>query len=191
MTRRFSRLVKEHGLPDMTIAQKMEASAKEDYEPPDLSEMPAWPDLLLIDGGQGQMTAVRQILKDLDIEDYISAIGVAKGADREAGREQFFVTGKKPFKLPPRDPILYFVQRLRDEAHRFAIGTHRAKRSKELIKNPLDEISGIGAKRKKALLHHFGTSKEVSKAGIDDLIRVDGISEAVAELIYNHFHEGG
>lgn len=191
MTRRFSRLVKEHGLPDMTVAQKIEAAKSDDYEMPDLTEMPAWPDLLLIDGGQGQMTAVRQILKDLEIEDYISAIGVAKGVDREAGREQFFVQGRKPFKLPPRDPILYFIQRMRDEAHRFAIGTHRAKRSKELVKNPLDEISGIGAKRKKALLHHFGTAKEVSRAGIDDLITVEGISQATAEIVYNHFHENG
>lgn len=189
MTRRFSRLVKEHGLPDMTIAQKREAAKSDDYEAPDLTEMPAWPDLLLIDGGQGQMTAVRQILKDLEIEEYISAIGVAKGVDREAGREQFFVEGKKPFKLPPRDPVLYFIQRMRDEAHRFAIGTHRAKRSKELIKNPLDEISGIGAKRKKALLHHFGTAKQVAQAALEDLEKVDGISKATAEIVFNHFRD--
>jgi excinuclease ABC subunit C len=190
MTRRFSRLVKEHGLPDMTIAQKIEAAKSDDYEAPDLTEMPAWPDLLLIDGGQGQMTAVRQILKDLEIEDYIAAVGVAKGVDREAGREQFFVVGKKPFKLPPRDPVLYFIQRMRDEAHRFAIGTHRAKRSKELIKNPLDEIAGIGAKRKKALLHHFGTAKQVAQAALEDLEKVDGISKATAEIVFNHFRDG-
>ncbi len=190
MTRRFSRLVKEHGLPEMTIAQKIEAAKADDYEAPDLTEMPAWPDLLLIDGGQGQMTAVRQILKDLEIEDYIAAVGVAKGVDREAGREQFFVEGKKPFKLPPRDPVLYFIQRMRDEAHRFAIGTHRAKRSKELIKNPLDEIAGIGAKRKKALLHHFGTAKQVAQAALEDLEKVDGISKATAEIVFNHFREG-
>lgn len=189
MTRRFSRLVKEHGLPDMTIAQKIEAAKSDDYEAPDLTEMPAWPDLLLIDGGQGQMTAVRQILKDLEIEDYIAAVGVAKGVDREAGREQFFVEGKKPFKLPPRDPVLYFIQRMRDEAHRFAIGTHRAKRSKELIKNPLDEIAGIGAKRKKALLHHFGTAKQVAQAALEDLEKVDGISKATAEIVFNHFRD--
>ena len=191
MTRRFSRLVKEHGLPDMTIAQKQEAAKSDDFEAPDLTEMPAWPDLLLIDGGQGQMTAVRQILKDLEIEDYISAIGVAKGVDREAGREQFFVQGKRPFKLPPRDPVLYFIQRMRDEAHRFAIGTHRAKRSKELIKNPLDEISGIGAKRKKALLHHFGTAKQVAQAALEDLEKVDGLSKATAEIVFNHFRDAG
>lgn len=190
MTRRFSRLVKEHGLPEITIAQKIEAAKADDYEAPDLTEMPAWPDLLLIDGGQGQMTAVRQILKDLEIEDYIAAVGVAKGVDREAGREQFFVEGKKPFKLPPRDPVLYFIQRMRDEAHRFAIGTHRAKRSKELIKNPLDEISGIGAKRKKALLHHFGTAKQVAQAALEDLEKVDGISKATAEIVFNHFRDG-
>ncbi|MDZ7601810.1 MAG: helix-hairpin-helix domain-containing protein, partial [Hoeflea sp.] len=105
------------------------------------------------------------------------------------GRERFFVEGKPDFTLPPRDPVLYFVQRLRDEAHRFAIGSHRARRKKELVANPLDEIAGIGPSRKRALLHHFGTAKAVSRAGVDDLMTVEGISEAVAELIYNHFHE--
>jgi excinuclease ABC subunit C len=144
---------------------------------------------VLIDGGKGQMSAVRKILEELGIAGKITAIGVAKGMDREAGRERFFVEGKPDFTLPPRDPVLYFVQRLRDEAHRFAIGTHRARRKKEMIKNPLDEIGGIGPSRKRALLHHFGTAKAVSRAGVDDLIKVEGISEAVAELIYNHFHE--
>jgi excinuclease ABC subunit C len=151
--------------------------------------MPAWPDLVLIDGGKGQMSAVRKILEELGIADKVTAIGVAKGMDREAGRERFFMQGKPDFTLPPRDPVLYFVQRLRDEAHRFAIGTHRARRKKEMIKNPLDEIGGIGPARKRALLHHFGTAKAVSRAGVDDLVKVEGISEAVAELIYNHFHE--
>ena len=117
------------------------------------------------------------------------AIGVAKGADREAGRERFFARGKESFSLPVRDPVLYFVQRLRDEAHRFAIGSHRARRKKEMTRNPLDEISGIGPSRKRALLLHFGTAKAVSRAAMDDLMAVDGISESVARLVYNHFHE--
>ncbi|MFB2551155.1 excinuclease ABC subunit UvrC [Ensifer soli] len=178
MTRRFSRLVKEEGKPDRSV------------EPAEDAGFPAWPDVILIDGGQGQMTAVRAILKDLDIEDCVTAIGVAKGADREAGRERFF-TPSDSFTLPPRDPVLYFVQRLRDEAHRFAIGSHRARRKKEMVKNPLDEIAGIGPTRKRALLHHFGTAKAVSRAGFNDLIAVDGISETVARLVYNHFHEDG
>jgi excinuclease ABC subunit C len=150
---------------------------------------PAWPDLVLIDGGKGQMSAVRTILEELGIADKITAIGVAKGMDREAGRERFFVEGKPDFTLPPRDPVLYFIQRLRDEAHRFAIGSHRARRKKDMVANPLDEIAGIGPTRKRALLHHFGTAKAVSRAGIDDLVAVEGISRAVAELVYNHFHE--
>ncbi|WP_426123235.1 excinuclease ABC subunit UvrC [Pararhizobium sp. PWRC1-1] len=181
MTRRFSRLLKEEGKPDRSI------ETNED------SAFPAWPDIILIDGGQGQMTAVRAILQELDIEDCVVAIGVAKGVDREAGRERFFPPGgsRDGFSLPPRDPVLYFIQRMRDEAHRFAIGSHRARRKKEMVKNPLDEIGGIGPTRKRALLHHFGTAKAVSRAGINDLIAVEGISEAVARLVYDHFHEDG
>jgi excinuclease ABC subunit C len=181
MTRRFSRLLKEEGKPDRSIETIEDAA------------FPAWPDVILIDGGQGQMTAVRAILKELDIEDCVTAIGVAKGVDREAGRERFFPPGgsRDGFSLPPRDPVLYFIQRMRDEAHRFAIGSHRARRKKEMVKNPLDEIGGIGPTRKRALLHHFGTAKAVSRAGINDLIAVDGISEAVARLVYDHFHEDG
>ncbi|MGD9477037.1 excinuclease ABC subunit UvrC [Shinella sp. G-2] len=180
MTRRFSRLIKEEGLPDRSADQSAEAA--------DLP-FPAWPDVILIDGGQGQMTAVRAILEDLGITDQVVAIGVAKGADREAGRERFFMKGIADFSLPPRDPVLYFVQRLRDEAHRFAIGSHRARRKKELVKNPLDEIAGIGPTRKRALLQHFGTAKAVSRAAIADLMAADGISESVARLVYNHFHD--
>jgi excinuclease ABC subunit C len=182
MERRFSRLLKEHGdvEPDAQAEEGVEIEG---------NGFPAWPDVILIDGGQGQMTAVRQILSDLGVEDRVVAIGVAKGQDREAGRERFFVKGRNSFSLPVRDPVLYFVQRLRDEAHRFAIGTHRARRKKELVKNPLDEISGIGPGRKRALLLHFGTAKAVSNAAIDDLMAVDGISESVARLVYNHFHE--
>jgi excinuclease ABC subunit C len=119
----------------------------------------------------------------------VTAIGIAKGVDREAGRERFFIEGKPPFTLPPRDPVLYFVQRMRDEAHRFAIGTHRARRKKEMVANPLDEISGIGPSRKRALLHHFGTAKAVSRAAVEDLMQIDGISEAMAKTIHDHFHD--
>ena len=137
------------------------------------------------------MSSVRQVLDELGIADKVTAIGVAKGADREAGRERFFMEGRESFSLPVRDPLLYFIQRLRDEAHRFAIGSHRARRKKELIRNPLDEIAGIGPGRKRALLHHFGTAKAVSRAAVEDLAGVDGISEAMARQIYNHFHESG
>lgn len=185
MERRFSRLLKEHGA-------KEEADAGTEADDDLVADtLPAWPDLILIDGGQGQMSAVRKILADLGIAERVTAIGVAKGVDRDAGRERFFVTGREPFMLPVRDPVLYFVQRLRDEAHRFAIGSHRARRKKEMVRNPLDEIAGIGPGRKRALLHHFGTAKAVSRAGVDDLMAVDGISERVARQIYGHFHENG
>jgi excinuclease ABC subunit C len=177
MTRRFSRLIKEEGLPARS------------QPPSEDAPFPAWPDVILIDGGQGQMTAVRAILDELGITDVVVAIGVAKGQDREAGRERFFVRGKPDFSLPPRDPVLYFVQRMRDEAHRFAIGSHRARRKKEMIRNPLDEVAGIGPTRKRALLQHFGTAKAVSRAGITDLLSVPGISETVARVVYAHFHD--
>ena len=175
--RRFSRLVKDHGVE----AAGQDASNDDSF--------PAWPDLIFIDGGQGQVGAVREILKQLEIAHLVTAIGIAKGVDREAGRERFFVEGKTPFTLPPRDPVLYFIQRLRDEAHRFAIGTHRAKRKKEMVKNPLDEIEGIGPARKRALLHHFGTAKAVSRAAVEDLMQIDGISEAIAQTIHDHFRD--
>ncbi|UNZ51228.1 excinuclease ABC subunit UvrC [Agrobacterium tumefaciens] len=181
MTRRFSRLLKEEGKPDR------ERTPEEAADMP----FPVWPDVILIDGGQGQMTAVRAILDELGIRDCVTAIGVAKGVDREAGRERFFADGRSDFSLPPRDPVLYFIQRMRDEAHRFAIGSHRARRKKEMVRNPLDEISGIGPGRKRSLLQHFGTAKAVSRAGLNDLMAVSGISETVARQIYNHFHESG
>jgi excinuclease ABC subunit C len=183
MTRRFSRLLKEEGKPDRSL--NMETAAVDAADQP----FPAWPDVILIDGGQGQMTAVRAILEELGITDSIIAIGVAKGVDRDAGRERFFAPARESFTLPPRDPVLYFIQRLRDEAHRFAIGSHRARRKKEMVKNPLDEIGGIGPSRKRALLQHFGTAKAVSRAALSDLMAVEGISEAVARQVYNHFHE--
>ncbi|MCB8836603.1 excinuclease ABC subunit UvrC [Aurantimonas sp. VKM B-3413] len=206
MRRRFSRLLKEHGEeapapsdPDQAAPEAAGslAVAAQSPEPPESEEddaladaaMPAWPDLVLIDGGKGQISAVRAILEELGIADKVTTIGVAKGVDRDAGRERFVTEGREPFSLPPRDPVLYFVQRLRDEAHRFAIGSHRARRKKELTKNPLDEIGGIGPSRKRALLHHFGTAKAVSRAALSDLTAVEGISAAMARSIYDHFHE--
>ena len=168
MTRRFKRLLKED--PDRTGG--------------------TWPDLLLIDGGAGQVSAVREIMAELGVED-IAMVGVAKGLDRDAGKEEFHRTGQRPFALRHNDPVLYFVQRLRDEAHRFAIGAHRAKRSKAIGATPLDEVPGVGATRKRALLAHFGSAKAVSRAGLADLKAVNGISGALAETIYDHFHDKG
>jgi excinuclease ABC subunit C len=150
--------------------------------------LPDRPDLVLVDGGAGQLTVAREVLAELGLSD-IPVVGVAKGPDRDAGREHFHVPGRPSFMLEPRDPVLYFVQRLRDEAHRFAIGTHRAKRAKSLGANPLDEIAGIGPTRKRALLKHFGSAKAVSRAGVDDLVAVAGISQEMAQKIYDFFHE--
>ncbi|MCK5744711.1 MAG: excinuclease ABC subunit C, partial [Oricola sp.] len=185
MERRFSRLVKEEGIPDR--------SAENSDEDTDAAadSLPAWPDLLLIDGGIGQVNAVMTILKELGVDGAVDVVGVAKGVDRDAGRERFIIPGKTDFTLPPRDPLLYFIQRLRDEAHRFAIGSHRARRKKEMVKNPLDEIDGIGPARKRALLHHFGTAKGVGRAALEDLEKVEGISEAMARQIYDHFRQAG
>jgi excinuclease ABC subunit C len=149
-----------------------------------------WPDLVLIDGGAGQLTQAQAVLADLGIAD-VNIVGIAKGPDRDAGRERFFMPGKPPFSLEMRDPVLYFLQRLRDEAHRFAIGTHRGKRSRGLIASALDEVPGIGPSRKKALLHHFGSPKSVAAASLADLEAVPGISSTVARKIYDHFHDGG
>jgi excinuclease ABC subunit C len=146
-----------------------------------------WPDLILIDGGQGQLNVAQGVLEELGIAE-VAVVGIAKGPDRNAGRERFFVPGRPPFSLDPRDPVLYFLQRLRDEAHRFAIGTHRAKRTKALGQSPLDEIAGVGARRKRALLHHFGSARTVARAGLGELERVAGISKTVAKKIYDHFH---
>jgi excinuclease ABC subunit C len=159
-----------------------------DVEDSDDEEFPAWPDLVLIDGGRGQLEAARGALADIGVID-VPLVGVAKGADRDAGRETFVMPGRAPFKLAPRDPALYFVQRLRDEAHRFAIGTHRAKRKRSFTKSPLDEITGIGPARKRALLLHFGTAKAVSRASLEDLQRAPGINAATAKIVYDFFHE--
>jgi excinuclease ABC subunit C len=168
LTRRFQRLLKED--PDRESA--------------------TWPDLLLIDGGAGQIAAVHEVMVELGVED-IALIGVAKGIDRDLGKEEFHRIGHRPAALRHNDPVLYFVQRLRDEAHRFAIGTHRAKRAKSLSATPLDDIPGVGAARKRALLAHFGSAKAVSRANLADLRAVEGISEGMAETIYAFFHDKG
>jgi excinuclease ABC subunit C len=147
------------------------------------------PDLLLIDGGQGQLNAVLQVMADLGVSD-IPVVAIAKGPDRDAGRERFFIPGQPPISLAPNDPVLYFLQRIRDEAHRFVITSHRAKRSRAITVNPLDEVPGIGGKRKKALLLHFGSAKAVAEAGLADLQKVESISKAMAIKIYNFFHTG-
>ncbi len=149
-----------------------------------------WPDLVLIDGGEGQLNAALGVLTELGIDD-LNLVGVAKGPDRDAGRERFFVPGRAPFQLEPRDPVLYYLQRLRDEVHRFAIGSHRTRRSGAIQGSALDEIPGIGPRRKKALLLHFGSSAAVKRAGLADLAAVPGVGPDAAKKIYDHFHSGG
>lgn len=168
LTRRFKRLLKED--PDR--------------------ELGTWPGLLLIDGGAGQVNAVREIMNELGVGD-VPMVGVAKGLDRDQGKEEFHRTGKRVMALQRNDPVLYFVQRMRDEAHRFAIGTHRAKRSKAIGATPLDDVPGVGATRKRALLQHFGSAKAVGRAALADLKAVDGISANMAETIYGYFNEKG
>jgi excinuclease ABC subunit C len=171
LTRRFYRLVRQG----------------ETAEP---GAFPDRPDLVVIDGGRGQFEAAREALAGLGVQE-IALVAIAKGPDRNAGRETFFVAGREPFKLSPRDPALFFVQRLRDEAHRFAIGTHRARRKKDFVKSPLDEIPGIGPARKRALLFTFGSAKDVARAGLSDLEKTPGLNAATAKLVYDFFHEGG
>jgi len=168
LTRRFKRLLKED--PDRDKGM--------------------WPDLLLIDGGAGQVSAVQEIMEEYGVED-IPMVGVAKGVDRDHGKEEFHRPGTRPFALQRNDPVLYFIQRMRDEAHRFAIGTHRAKRAKSIGATPLDEVPGVGATRKRALLAHFGSAKAVSRAALADLRAVEGISDTLAQTIYDFFHEKG
>ncbi|GAB3452872.1 excinuclease ABC subunit UvrC [Insolitispirillum peregrinum] len=165
LTRRFTRAQKED--PDRDRGQ--------------------WPDVVLIDGGQGQFNVAKAVLDDLAIDD-VTLIGIAKGPDRNAGRETYFSEGREPFTLAHNHPVHYFLQRLRDEAHRFAIGSHRARRSQDISRSPLDGLPGIGPKRKKALLHAFGSARGVAEAGLTDLQQVDGISESLAQTIYDHFH---
>lgn len=168
LTRRFSRVIKED--PDRTEGH--------------------WPDVVLVDGGKGQLSSAQEVFEELGVEG-VTLAAIAKGPDRNAGRETFFMVGRDPFSLPMNDPVLYFLQRLRDEAHRFAIGTHRSKRGKGVQKSLLDEVPGIGAKRKKALLHHFGSAQAVARAGVKDLEAVEGINRATANKIYDWFHSSG
>jgi excinuclease ABC subunit C len=172
LTRRFSRL-----------AAESETDAEDEN-----TGMPDWPDVVFIDGGAGQLNAVREVIAELNLPKEVTFIGIAKGEERDAGREKFFIEGRDAFMLPHRDPVLYYVQRLRDEAHRFAIGTHRARRKKDVVKNPLDEIEGIGPTRKRALLNHFGSAKAVARASLVDLEAVPTISKAMAQLVYDHFN---
>jgi excinuclease ABC subunit C len=174
LTRRFTRLANE---------SDEEAEAEDQG-----TGMPEWPDVVFIDGGAGQMSAVRGVIAEMNLQKEVIFIGIAKGEERDAGREKFFMEGREAFMLPHRDPVLYYVQRLRDEAHRFAIGTHRAKRKKDAVANPLDEIEGIGPTRKRALLNHFGSAKATGRASLADLQAVPGISSAMAQLIYDHFN---
>ena len=176
----------DFGMMKEVLSRRFVRLLKED---PD-RQTESWPDLLLIDGGAGQVSVVDGILADLGVED-IPIVGVAKGIDRDQGKEEFYRPGRAPFALRMNDPVLYFIQRLRDEAHRWAIGTHRAKRAKSVMANPLDEIAGIGASRKRALLAHFGSAKAVSRAGLADLQAVEGISAAMAQKVYDHFNARG
>ena len=176
----------DFGMMKEVLMRRFKRLLKED---PD-KEKSMWPDLLLIDGGAGQVSAVRQIMTEMGVDD-LAMVGVAKGEDRDAGKEEFHRTGKRVMALRHNDPVLYFIQRMRDEAHRFAIGTHRAKRSKAIGATPLDDVPGVGATRKRALLAHFGSAKAVGRANLADLKAVDGISSAMAETIYDYFHERG
>lgn len=205
LTRRFKRLVVETNAKEkkndgpvgvldeevsnlVAIAASVADVGAEQLEEED-DTFPDRPDVVLIDGGAGQLTVACEVMADLGIND-ICLIGVAKGPDRDAGREHFHIPGQgRPMLLEPRDPVLYFVQRLRDEAHRFAIGSHRTKRAMAMGVSPLDEIEGIGPRRRRALMSHFGSAKAVSRAGVEDLKAVDGISAEMAQRIYDHFHE--
>lgn len=187
MRRRFSRLMKEADVN----AEEAHAGLNVEERRARLKATPNYPDLVLIDGGLGQLSAVTETLTELGLSTQdISLVSIAKGPDRNAGREKFFRPEKAPFMLPETAPVLYYLQRLRDEAHRWAIGAHRTRRSADIKKNPLDEIEGIGPSRKKALLHRFGSAKGVAKAKLVDLESVDGVSQALAERIYGYFHGG-
>ena len=176
----------DFGMMEQVLTRRFKRLLKED---PD-REGTGWPDLLLIDGGAGQVSAVTRILREFGVDD-VPVVGIAKGEFRDHGKEEFHRPGKRAFALQRQDPVLYFVQRMRDEAHRFAIGTHRAKRAKGLTRTPLEEIAGVGQGRKSALLRHFGSAKAVSRANLKDLEAAPGVSKALARRIYDHFHEGG
>ncbi len=184
LRRRFSRLLR-----DSEVVSEPGSGAETGTDPPPPANAePIWPDLVLIDGGAGQFSAAKAVMEELGVLDEVLLVAIAKGVDRDAGREQFFMEGRAPFRLEMRSPVLYYLQRLRDEAHRFAIGAHRAKRSAAIAKSPLDEIPGIGPARKRALLRHFGSAKAVGQASSADLARVEGVNAAMAARIYGFFH---
>lgn len=166
LSRRFKRALKEGGGPGSV----------------------SWPDIILIDGGRGQLNACMEVLEELGIANTLTIVGIAKGPERNAGREKFFMPGSEEFQLGVNDPVLHYLQRLRDEAHRFAIGAHRARRSKEISRSSLEQIDGVGVRRKKALLLHFGSAKRVEDAGVEDMEKVEGISRFMAQKIYDYFH---
>ncbi|MGB4106404.1 MAG: excinuclease ABC subunit UvrC [Alphaproteobacteria bacterium] len=174
----------DYGMMREVLTRRFSRAMKEDPEM--VSEN--WPDIVMIDGGQGQFNVAADVLANFGLAEMVKLVGIAKGEDRNAGREKFFTADRKSFMLPPNDPVLHYMQRLRDEAHRFAIGAHRTRRKMEMGRSALDEIQGIGAKRKKLLLQYFGSAKAVGEAGIHDLMKVDGISRAFAQKIYDHFH---
>jgi excinuclease ABC subunit C len=176
----------DFGMMREVLSRRFERAIKEDPE----RQSGTWPDLLLIDGGLGQLNVALAVLAELGIDD-VPLVSIAKGPDRNAGREWFFQPGREPFQLPPADPVLYYLQRLRDEAHRFAIGGHRARRTKQMVQSQLDEVPGIGPARKKALLHHFGSAKAVARAALADLEAAPGVSTAVAKMVYDFFHADG
>jgi excinuclease ABC subunit C len=173
----------DYGMMREVLGRRFSRLVKEEEEGAD----PIRPDLVLIDGGAGQLAAATETMAELGVDD-IAVVGVAKGPDRDAGLERFFKPGEAPFMLEPKSPVLYYLQRLRDEAHRFAIGTHRTRRRIDMARNPLDEIEGVGAKRKKALLHAFGSARGVSRAAVADLAKVEGVNDALAQRIYDFFH---
>jgi excinuclease ABC subunit C len=194
LERRFKRLINEHprAAPDPAAFAEPLAAGSSTVLPDDThgdthGDASPWPDLVLIDGGQGQLNAARETLETLGVKD-VPIASIAKGVDRDAGRETFFIPGREPFRLPPRDPLLYFIERLRDEAHRFAIGSHRTRRKRDIREGGLQEIPGIGPTRKRALLHHFGTLKAIERASLADLTKVPGINEDTARRIYDYFH---
>jgi excinuclease ABC subunit C len=181
LQRRFKRLVAANEDETAKARETASEAGKDD------DAFPQWPDLVIIDGGRGQLNAAKEILDKLGIAQ-ISLLGVAKGPDRDAGRETLFIPGSEAIKLEPRDPVLYFIQRLRDEAHRFVIGSHRKLRKKDIREAGLQEIPGIGPSRKRALLLHFGTLKEIERASIADLGKVPGVSAESARKIFEFFH---
>ncbi len=187
LTRRFTRLLKESGDATGEEEPRPEDGDSEAEAQARGKEFPDWPDLILIDGGAGQLKIACDVLAELGI-DSVAVVGVAKGPERDAGRERFFMPGRDDFMMEPRNPVLYYLQRLRDEAHRYAIGSHRARRSKAIGVNPLDDVPGVGPGRKRALLRHFGSARAVARAGLSDLEAVDGISAKVARTVYDFFH---